>query len=469
MMKTNILKPDLLMCALAPFCLIVSSCAGSGNNEDADAGRGGTEVSCRQVLKEYFSAKIEGDGAEFPAGAVLSGETVEDDIAAVWDIWKEANEDFSEVKLADISPLSSGRSGRWILPSDMEPDAYMQYYFGTKGDRPEDGWPLYLYLHGSGDRIQEWATGLELCRGFDDAPSLYFIPQIPNAGEWYRWWQKSKQWAWEKLLRLVLASGDADPDKVFFFGISEGGYGSQRLASFYADYLAGAGPMAGGEPLKNAPAENCANIAFSLRTGAEDAGFGRNTLTGYVKDEFDRLEQKHPGYYKHWIELIPDYGHSIDYSGTTPWLAGYERNPWPKYFCWENFEMDGRYRDGFYNLQVLERSNQDASSRTVYEMEIEGNNVSLDIRNVHYETVETANGIEMKFEKSYDDVSSGRIRVYLDSHLVDLSAPVTIKVNGKVVFEDMLEPDLKMMAESCALFGDPRRVYPCGVDVQIGS
>ena len=102
-------------------------------------------------------------------------------------------------------------------------------------------------------------------------------------------------------------------------------------------------------------------------------------------------------------------------------------------------------------------------------MEIEGNNVSLDIRNVHYETVETANGIEMKFEKSYDDVSSGRIRVYLDSHLVDLSAPVTIMVNGKVVFEDMLEPDLKMMAESCALFGDPRRVYPCGVDVQIGS
>ena len=29
-----------------------------------------------------------------------------------------------------------------------------------------------------------------------------------------------------------------DPDKVYFFGISEGGYGSQRLASYYADYLA---------------------------------------------------------------------------------------------------------------------------------------------------------------------------------------------------------------------------------------
>ena len=56
--------------------------------------------------------------------------------------------------------------------------------------------------------------------------------------------------------------------------------------------------MAGGEPLKNAPAENCAHIAFSLRTGADDRGFYRNILTGYVKEEFERLQGLHPGLYK---------------------------------------------------------------------------------------------------------------------------------------------------------------------------
>lgn len=95
-------------------------------------------------------------------------------------------------------------------------------------------------------------TGLNICSRFDDAPSVYFIPQIPNEGGYYRWWQKAKQYAWEKLFRQALVSGHVNPDKLFIFGISEGGYGSQRLASFYADYLAGAGPMAGGEPLKNA-------------------------------------------------------------------------------------------------------------------------------------------------------------------------------------------------------------------------
>lgn len=169
----------------------------------------------------------------------------------------------------------------------------------------------------------------------------------------------------------------------------------------------------------------------------------------------------------HDIELIPGYGHAINYYLTTPWLADYVRNPWPKYFCWENYEMDGRYRDGFYNVQVLERSNPDMSMRTVYEMTVSGNAVNMSVQNVAYETTETMNGIEMKFSKTYSPVTSGKFRIYLNSHLVDLSQPVTVRVNGVTAFEGMVEPRLDMMAESCALFGDPCRVFPCGVDIDM--
>ena len=93
----------------------------------------------------------------------------------------------------------------------------------------------------------------------------------------------AKQFAWERLLRQALAEGNVDANRLYVFGISEGGYGSQRLASFYADYWAAAGPMAGGEPLKNAPIENCANIGFSFLTGADDTGFYRNILTYYTQ------------------------------------------------------------------------------------------------------------------------------------------------------------------------------------------
>lgn len=473
-MKVNFLKLSLL--SALPFFL-ASACADASNGGAGKGPEGGQSIedvyegvisdAMKSEVRNYFSGILSGEDIVFGHDVRLELEYVADNAGAVWSAWREANDRYSEEKLIDIAPLSEASSGKWTLPVELEPSADMPYYLGVKGNRPDGGWPLYLYLHGSGDKESEWATGLSLCGNFNDAPSMYFIPQIPNTGQWYRWWQRSKQYAWEKLLRLAFVSGEVDPDKVFFFGISEGGYGSQRLASFYADYLAGAGPMAGGEPLKNAPAENCANIAFSLRTGAEDSGFGRNRLTGYTKDEFDRLEQLHAGYYEHWVELIPGDGHGIDYSPTTPWLASHERTPWPKYFCWENFEMDGRYRDGFCNIHVIERSNQDASSRTVYEMNIEGNNVNMTVRNVSYETVETVSGIEMKFEKSYEDVSRGRFVIYLNDNLVNLSEPVVVTVNGKTVFEGIPEPSLGMMVSSCALFGDPMRIYPCGVEVNL--
>ena len=209
---------------------------------------------------------------------------------AVWEAWQQANEAFEEEKLISLKPIDTANSGKWLLPDSLEPQATLNYYFVSKGEQPSGGYPLFLYLHGSGPRDREWATGLKLAQMFQDAPSLYFIPQIPNEGQWYRWYQRSKQFAWERLLRQALLRSDVNPDKVYVFGISEGGYGSQRIASFYADYWAAAGPMAGGEPLKNAPAENLRNIGFSLRTGAIDKGFYRNILTGYTADALDSLE-----------------------------------------------------------------------------------------------------------------------------------------------------------------------------------
>ena len=270
-------------------------------------------------------------------------------------------------------------------------------------------------------------------------------------------------------MRQSLVSGHINPDRVYIFGISEGGYGSQRLASFYADYLAGAGPMAGGEPLKNAPAENCAHIAFSLRTGADDRGFYRNILTGYVKEEFERLQALHPGLYTHQIELIPGKGHSIDYRPTTPWLKQYTRNPYPKYVYWEDFEMDGLHRKGFYNLFVKERPNDDINARTRYEMTVTGNHITLNVDNVTYETVQKDPrwGIEMKCKKHYTPADKGKVIIYLCDELINLKKEITVTVNGKQVFQGKIKPDLKNMANSCAAFSDPRRIYPAAIEVEL--
>jgi hypothetical protein len=387
----------------------------------------------------------------------------------VWAAWCEANRELQEEKLIKPQSLQYGGQGSWNLPQTLEPNAVMPYYYGAKG-QTNGQLPLFLYLHGSGPKKQEWQTGLMLGNSFEDGPSLYFIPQIPNEGNYYRWWQLAKQFAWEKLIRQALVDGNVDVNRLYVFGISEGGYGSQRLASFYADYWAAAGPMAGGEPLKNAPVENCANIGFSFLTGAEDTGFYRNILTRYTQEAFDSAQQARPlsadnrPLFQHRINLLERMQHSINYSLTTPWLKDFIRNPYPKTVLWEDFEMDGRHRSGFYNLQVLVRPSE---QRTYYEMSIKDNVITMNINDVEYTTIEKDQrwGIEMKFNRSYKQSKGGKLRIYLNEQLVDMSKAVTLIVNGKQLYRGNVKPTLQDMINSCMEYFDPYRIFPASIEV----
>lgn len=387
----------------------------------------------------------------------------------VWEEWKKANKDVEVQNLPSLTELPNAASVKWDLPATLEPHAIMPFYYAKKGDRPDEGYPLYLFLHGSGNKNSEWKYAHAYATAFKDAPSVYFIPQIPNEGAYYRWWQKAKQFAWEKLLRLAFVSGEIDANRVYVAGISEGGYGSQRLASFYGDYWAGAGPMAGGEPLINAPVENCFNLAFSLRTGELDEQFARNRLTKYTQAEFARLHTLYPNNYVNRIELISNRGHGIDYHPTTVWLRNYQRNPYPKWLNWENLEMDGRYRDGYYNLYVVRRSNQDFNTRTAYRMLIEGNIVSLDISEVKYtpKTIEPRWNIPVEYSKSYTTAQTGEILLYLSPELLNLNEEVKLVVNGKALFQEKLKPNLKHLLRSCVAYYDPARLYPVALRISL--
>ena len=138
---------------------------------------------------------------------------------------------------------------------------------------------------------------------------------------------------------------------------------------------------------------------------------------------------------------------------------------------WENFEMDGLYRDGFYNIYVKERSNDDDKTRTYYEMSIDGNNIDLEVDEVAYKATETDPrwGIELSFERSYEPATKGKVVIYLNDELVDLSKPVTLTVNGKTAFNDNVGLDTKHLINSCGIFFDPERLYPAAIEVDLSA
>lgn len=412
-------------------------------------------------LQPYFEAHLQGKA--LPTVATTTIDDVEAATAEAWQAWRKAN---AGVEPLVTAALSEARTLKYEIPAELEADATMPFYYGTKGERPAEGYPFFLYMHGSGPKAAEWATGLKLANYWADAPSFYMVPQIPNEGQLYRWWQKGKQWVWKQVLRRAMLDEQLNPNRIYFLGISEGGYGSQRLGSFYADYLAAVGPMAGGEPLRNAPCENLMNTPFSLLTGEYDRMFSRDILTRRALATLDSLEQAHPGFFKHRIALPEGRGHSIDYSPTTPWLAQFERNATPKQFAWENFEMDGIKRNAFYNIKVDKESGA-AETRTYYTYETRKNEIHITAQHVTYNTTvrDPQMGIEISLYKTYTPAPNGALTIFLNDDLCNTKKKVRIFVNGKECFCGKLQPTLGSLAESIATYEDAKRVFPYSVKV----
>lgn len=138
----------------------------------------------------------------------------------IWRLWKEANREIAQLPQATASTGSFEQKfpvHSWELPEE-DP---LPFYFLTKGKLPQTGYPLFVNLHGSGQKDREFEALLLLSLLAKDSPSLYFVPQIPNTKR-YRWFFQAKQYAWEKLFRLAMIDDHIDANKMYMMGFSEG-------------------------------------------------------------------------------------------------------------------------------------------------------------------------------------------------------------------------------------------------------
>ncbi|MCS7195039.1 MAG: alpha/beta hydrolase-fold protein [Meiothermus sp.] len=189
-----------------------------------------------------------------------------------------------------------------------------------QGEPPEGGWPLVLFLHGSGERGRDGkrqtrvGLGPAILENPQAWPVVVLMPQCPE-GEWWRGETLQKAYA---LLGQVEVQYRTNPRRVYLTGLSMGGHGCWNLACLYPERFAAVAPVCGaGDPfwvwqrLGKVPiwnfhgaADEVVPVSFSraLADALAKAGNVQARFTEYPTEKHDVWNRvyRDPGFI-HWL------------------------------------------------------------------------------------------------------------------------------------------------------------------------
>lgn len=300
------------------------------------------------------------------------------------------------------------------------------------GPMPEDGYALYISLHGGGNAPKQlndsqWQNQWYLYR---PKGAVYVCPRAAF-DDWDMHFKRGTDEMYEDIIKFAYSHLRVNPDKVYVMGYSAGGDGVWRLAPRMADRWAAASMMAGHPG--DVSLLNLRNTPYIVWCGALDAAYNRNKLCAERIAELDSLQQADGEGYIHEGHIMADKGHWMDSADTiaVDWMAQYKRNPYPKKIVWRQEEV---VKKSFYWVSVTEKEMVRGKELRLH---VEGNTIVID--------------------KS--DYSS--LTLHLNDKIVDMDKAVVVKVGTKKVWKGKVERRRENMVKCINERGDARFAF-CG-------
>ncbi len=335
-------------------------------------------------------------------------------------------------------------------------EATMRYTVQVIGDKPENGYPLYIAMHGGGggdpdvndeqwEEMQKYYVNELECgvyiavRGVRDTWDTHFNPESYPL--------------YDRLIRYMILTQDVDPNRVYLEGFSAGGDGVYAIANRMADRFAAAN-MSSGHP-NGISMRNLYNLPIQLQAGEFDYDYDRHRITAEYGLLLDSLEEEFGGYI-HRTLIHYNEGHNYGDSSSTPipvmtdihaWLENNDRShtdvdSYPPHF------MDPFTRDPLPETVIWDLSTR-ASSRETQAFYYLTAPFTTDHGIIYTNIYRETNRITIQTE----DVC-GEFGILLNEEMIDFSHPVNITVNGSEFVLDPV-PDRTQLTESTADRGDP--------------
>lgn len=460
--KLQSLKYSAIACLLASnFCLAQT------NKQEIPAQIDLNAVESWMV-KELGDAKVK----DFQSDLILTKKQVSQAAQDLQKAYKQAAiESGWDKNILANQKFVEGMNPQIQATNFEQDDKKMPYTVVVRGERPKNGYPLFISLHGGGMysgkeklnsphgwdvNTREWQTQIQFAMGGIYEPAgVYFIPRMAD-DTLGRWWHPFNIKIFKRAIKLTALFNDVDLNKVYMMGVSQGGYGTCHLAPFMADYLAAAGPMAGGMMTET---ENLRNLPFRSDIGENDTMYDRIKLAKELHAKLDENRSNDPEGYINELNIQAGRGHGISYRETPNWLVKHTRDPYPSKIVWRCFAKNDHYASDFYWLSLTDTPNKGEFQLSA-EIDRKTNSVNL-----------TAKEVILADEASKADaerpLKSSDIIVHLNDKLIDLDKEVIINVNGKQLFKGMVERKLQNMVNNLAQRGDINYAFPAQVTINL--
>ena len=298
-------------------------------------------------------------------------------------------------------------------------------HFGEQG---EDGWSLFISLHGGGGTTESennrlWNRHKTL---YELEDGILFTPRSPS-NTWNMWFQSHVDTFFNRIIQNMIAFHNVDPNKIYIMGRSAGGDGIYQVAPRMADRFAAAA-MSAGHPNDSSPL-GLRNTAFTIHMGENDSLYNRNDMAVKWGNDLKKLNKEDPEGYRYYVKIYKNKGHWMDNleASALDWMSDFIRNPYPSKVVWKQGNV---LHKRFYWLR-----NEDPSFGDLIECNIDDQIITV------------------------LSSSSSKITIQLNDNLIDMDREITVNYLGRQLFMGFVYRDIDIIKRSIREYGDPKSVY----------
>lgn len=342
-------------------------------------------------------------------------------------------------------------------------DATMRYTVEVRGEKPEDGYPLFIAMHGGGSDDTPYFNDSQ----WEDMQS-YYTEHLDNCvyvavrgvrDTWDTHFNPESYPLYDRLIQYMILTEDVDPNRVYLTGFSAGGDGVYAVGARMADRFAAAN-MSSGHP-NGISMINFYHLPLQLQAGEYDTAYDRHLVTAEYGLILDELQSEFEDGYEHRTLIHVDRGHNYEDYDNKPvevysdiygylsgenhatemqdsyapdWLNRFARDPLPQTLRWDlNTRADQRETMMYYYVGA----DEDASgSLFIYR---EDNSVYIEAE---------------EFE--------GDFVIFFNEDMIDFEEPVHF-VLAEGELDVMLIPEISWLEYTTTDRGDPNYQFEAGV------